>query len=307
LDLIESRFPKPLKPKFRYLRRRKRLTTVIAVQCRDGVVLCSDSQETTEYAGLGTKELVSKIRPVSYNDEDDSYCLLGCSGMSPYINWFREHVGEAIFKREGRSYLEALRVATRNYAKNVNMWGREIGLRFGEDFSNLASAIFVGYEARDHKTRVYILAPPDPPDSLSTYPYRVAIGTGGLYASLVFNIAELLMNKIGFGWTQLSTKLVSQFSYLVLGRIISYDAHSGMGTAFYRVDGSGYATLSVAQIFPGLGEEGKSKLSILFETLRDEIPKEKNEKLLEVAQKYDVAGIVKQILLSINARSVSER
>jgi 20S proteasome alpha/beta subunit len=289
---ISEVIPKPFKPKFRYLKPREHLTTVIAVQCRDGIILCADSQETSDLGILGTKENVSKIRPVSHHGQLDRYCMLGCAGVSNYIDLFRRHVGEAFLNRGDNSYFEALDRAVLNYTVYVTTRSNQMGglsLR-GREFP---SAIFVGYEPTDDKTRVYAIDPPHPPNELSE-PYRMAIGTGGLYASLLFGMAEKLMSKVGFDWSNLSTKLVSQFCYMVLGRVISYDRDSGMDTRFYRVDKTGYSSLSDEQIFPGHGEREEYRLTIFLRTLRDELPKEKMLKLLSTYNLSELlAGVFK--------------
>jgi hypothetical protein len=226
---------------------------------------------------LGTKENVSKIRPVSYRDSLDRYCMLGCAGLSNYIDLLRKHVGEAFLNRGDSSYFEALDKAVQSYTAYVAK--REMGgisLR-GREFP---SAIFVGYEPADDKTRVYALDPPHPPSELSE-PHRMAIGTGGLYASLLFGMAERMMTKVGFSWTNLSTKLVSQFCYFVLGTVMGYDRDSGMTAHIYRIDKTGYRELGDAEIFPSRQEKHRlTRLTIFLETLRNELPKEKMRALI---------------------------
>jgi hypothetical protein len=295
VDASESLVPNPLKPKFRFPKPRERLTTITAVQCRDGVIFCGDSQVTSQYVGLETKQSVSKILPVSYNDKNDVYCLLGCSGEPEYIERFRENIGEQFFKRENKSYFEALDKATQSYSKYFISRRREIGLAFTEDLSPFASAIFVGYEPKDRRTRVFVLSPPKPPAPVSAYPYRAIIGTGELYASFLFSIAELLMGKVGLTWNDLSPMLVAQFCYMVLGRVMSYDSYTGFSTTFYRIDKTGkYENLEGQQIFPGHKTDERYRLSILIKTLLSEQSRE----VLQLAQEYRVPEAMKLFLAS---------
>ena len=227
------------------------MTTVIAVQCGDGVVWLIPNKLLT--GGYWERRRISKIRPVS---DHDKYCMLGCAGVPNYIDLYRGYVEKAFLNRENRSYSEALERATRSYASYITRRSRDIGdpaLRS----RHFPSALFAGYEPTDDRIRVYSLEPPDPPNELSA-PYRIAIGTGGLYASLLFSIAEFLMSRIGFGWTMLSTKLVSQFCYMALGRIMSYDRDSGRSSSFYRIDRAGYWPLNNEQMFPGFMEKERN-------------------------------------------------
>src|SRR5208282_664798 len=219
-------FPKPLKPKFRYLKQRERLTTVMAVKCRDGVILCADGQLTSNLGILGTKDTVSKIQPVNFHDETDNLCVLGCSGVEPYIDLFRQHVGREMIERghEGRSYFEALDRAIQNYSRYVKPRTKRAVIPFKPEVF-YPSAIFAGYEPKDKKIRVYLLETPHSPNELSI-PYRSAIGSGGLYASLLLNIVEVALDRMRLVWTDLSTKLVAQICYMTLGRIVNYDVYS---------------------------------------------------------------------------------
>jgi len=268
------------------------LTTVIAVRCRDGVILCADAQETNEYVGLGTKELVSKIYPVTYGDKTDEHCVLGCAGVPAYINQLREHVGEAIFKREGKSYFKALDSATGSFARYV--YSRKLGYSVGQDLSTTASAIFVGYEPEKQKTYMCLLQPPNPPDPLLQR-YCVTIGSGQLYASLLVSIAEALMRKMDLDWYKLSSTLVAQFCYMVLGRITSYDIYSGLGISIFRIeDQKGkWEYVTPQQMFPGHGTTEKYRLSVLLKTLKDEVPK---HDLFELAKQYGFLEILADFL-----------
>ena len=294
---FQSCIPNPLKPKLRYPQCRQRLTTVIAVRCRDGIILCADSQETNEYAGLGTKEIVSKIYAVNYGDNTDEYCVLGCSGLPAYINQLRERVGEAILKREGKSYTEALEDATVDFSHFV--YSRKLGYSPRQDLSTLASAIFVGYEPKTQTTHMYLLAPPDPPDPLS-HQFRATTGTGGLYASLLFNIAEVLMRKVHLEWDKLNTTLVAQFCYMVLGRITNYDSFSGLGINIYRIDHQTGKReyITAEQMFPGHGTTEKYRLSVFLKTVKDEILQDEDLKqsVLKSLKDYKVLDIIADVL-----------
>jgi 20S proteasome alpha/beta subunit len=277
-----------LKPEFRHSKPRECLTAVIAVRCRDGVVLCADSQESTYW----TKENVTKILPVSFEDKVNEHCVLGCAGITNYTDLLRNYVGEAFYKHGQKTHFDTLRIALAGFTKFVNEDRREAGYGVKEDYSAFASAIFVGYDPEKDRTQIYELSPPRPPHELLA-PYRTAIGTGGLFASSLFGAAEELMYWINLDWTKLSTKLVSQFCYLVLGLVTTKDVHSGMGMCFYKVDRR-WTKVDIDTILP----RSSYRLPIFLGTLLDgnDVPKEKFLKLLKM---YDPDGALLEKLLAL--------
>jgi hypothetical protein len=253
------------------------LTTVIAVNSKDAVILCADSQETDEYAELSTKQAVSKIHSVG-RDGDESQPIAAYSGASPYIQELRHCIEQACQETEAKDYLEILKRANRVYSRQFAEARKEIGLQYIEDFSSYASAIFVGYEPRNKRASIYVIQPPHPPQLVSEGPHRATIGTGGLFASLLLSIAEVAMAKIDMGWLDFSWRVVAQVCYLVIARVMNFDGDSGLGANLYRVNhGTGlWEGLNDEQIFPGHGEKGlEHRSTILGKSLYAEIPKKK--------------------------------
>ncbi len=128
--------------------------------------------------------MVTKIHQVTYRDETDRFCVMGCAGASTYIDLFREYIGKEIINRRGRSYFDALDEGIKDYAYYVKMRSSEMGM--GEFLQgSRPQAIFVGYDPNECRTYVYVLEPPDPPNEIQ---HRGAIGTGGIYANLLLGI-----------------------------------------------------------------------------------------------------------------------
>ena len=286
-DVRPRLIPKPLKPKFRYPKPRQRLTTVMAVDCADGVVLCADGQETNEYVGFGTKQLVSKIDQLRFGNESSRHCLLGCAGLTTYTNQLRERVEQAVLTRNG-TYFEALEIATRNYSKFVNARKPDTGLLFDQSW---ASAIFAGYDPQDKKHYIYSIWPPHPPELLSKYPHRTGTGTGWVFASLLFVVAEQLMSKLEITWKNLSTLVAAQFCYMALGRIMNYDRESGLGTNIYRIGTDGiFEGMSDETISPGHSTE-TFRLPIILRTLMKEKQISK-DKLFSLMEEYGLTSVI---------------
>jgi hypothetical protein len=275
------------------------LTTVIAVQCQDGIIICADSQETF---GSYTKEDVTKIHSVGFGDKFDKYCMLGCAGASNYISLFREYVGKKFVSRQGMTYFDALDSAICDYTNYIQRRKILLGNLSFEQEGNpeYPDALFVGYDPANDKTQMYELNLPHPPREVLA-PHRAIIGTGRLYSSQFFIMAEKFMHKIGLDWPLLSTRLVSQFCYMVVGRVISYDVSSGGKVLFYRIDKTGFTGLPDDIMFPGYGKDGETRLSVLLRTALEELPK---DKLLKLAKMYNADKI---FLKFFSAGSPSEK
>jgi hypothetical protein len=215
---------------------------------------------------------------------------MGCAGASSYIDQFRKCVGRELFYRENRSYFEVLDDATKQYTNYLMLRCRDANISPKNEY--FPEAIFVGYDPRVNRTHLYLLEPPHPPYEVPE-PYRVAIGSGGLFANLLLITAETMMDRAQLVWTDLSTRLVAQFCYLVLARTISYDMHSGMNWSMCRIDEKGRAYLSDEELF--LRKQGgeKYRLTVFVKTLLNEIPK---EKLIAVAETYEFKNILSQYL-----------
>lgn len=287
IDASETVVPKPLKPKFRYPNLRERLTTIIAVDCQDGVILAADGQETHEFAsGLRTKELVTKIDQATYGDWRNSHCLLGCAGIPTYVSRLEHFVGEAIHKHQESSYLEALTDATNNFADYV--YKLRLGYSEGDHIGHLATAILVGHDTEIHKTLIYTLSPPHAPEPLRKYPHRTGTGSGWVFAGFLFNLAELLMRKLGLTWKNLSTTLAAQFCYIALNKVMNYEGYTGLSTALYRLDQSGKIE-GISNIFP-LDAEGKNKIRFIMRTFMNEkiLPSWTLERLPALMDEYGI-------------------
>jgi hypothetical protein len=234
------------------------------VESKDAVILGADSQETDEYAELGTKQAVTKIHHVRADDR--SQPIVAFSGVSNYIQELRHYITEARLETEAKDYLKILKRANRVYSKDFAEARKEIGLEYVEDFSNYASAIFVGDEPKNKRAAVCVLQPPHPPQLVSGDPHRATIGTGGLFASLLLSTAEVAMVTIEMSWPDFSWRLVAQCCYLVLGRVMNFDRDSGIGATLYRMSHSTrlWEGLNDEQIFPGHGEKGLEHRSTIL-------------------------------------------
>lgn len=288
-DALPRLIPKSLKPKFRYPKPRPRLTTIMAVDCKEGVVLAADGQETNEWPSITIRQLVNKIDQVSYRGRKEPHCLLGFSGAEGYIDQFEERIGKAISEGRNKTHSEALDDAICDFAHYL--YRRDTGLRKGQELNDLASAVFVGYDPKIRKTCVYTLLPPHPPIPLLKYPHRTGIGSGWPFAGLLFTLAESLLGQLGLSWKNISTQLVAQFCYIALGKVMNYEGRTGLASSVYKMDESGnFEGLSVSQIFPGIiGAENKVPIALRTLLKEKDVPR---DKLLSLIKRYDLLSII---------------
>lgn len=251
-------------------RRMKKLTTVIAVRCSDGVIMCTDTQETIIESGgaVAIKETVSKVKPIT------KYSLLGCAGMPNYIDRLYYHIEKAFlkYKKSKLGYFDILDKGVESYSNYVdNRGGYPTGIK-------PPVAICVAVDRKKKTYHIYELKPPHPPREIS-HINRIAIGSGMTHAILLFKMAEKLLSKMDYDWHQLSTTFVSKFCYLVIGRIAGYDLYSSPPTTFYKIDTKRYALLSDKKIFPDSPK--RYRLSQLIESAIQDLPARKLELLVK--------------------------
>jgi hypothetical protein len=177
----------------------------------------------------------------------------------------------------------------------------------GEPLANsYPNAIFAGYDPLDRTTHLYEVEPPDPPNEAT----RTAIGTGGLYVRLLLGIAETVIDRMtplqpknpdfAMSWSELSCKLVGQFCYFVLARVMGYDVNSGMRASVYIIDENGFRGLNDEALFPGHGSRGERRFTIFAKTALDELPK---DCLLRLTELYDLGSIIQRFSASAKGQA----
>jgi len=284
---------------FRSLERGFLLTTVFAIKCRNGVVLCSDAQESAGFGDVGTKEISTKVHKIATGDSGS--CLLGCAGVTNYIELFVEYVEEVVANREAQSYYQVLDDGVKQFTKQMVSRTSEAGLPRQFMDKMMPQGIFAGFDRETNSPLVYELTPPHPPRELRP-PYRVAIGTGGLYANLLLGIAETVIDRMTWSthveplrWIDFRTRVVSQFCYFVLARVMHYDLASGLNSYIYVLNEQGGKLQDDQDLFPrhGKSDGDAYRVTIFAKTLLEELPKECLPTLFKL---YNLESVVGRLL-----------
>ena len=259
------------------------LTTIIAIQCRDGVLLAADSQATAATQW----EWTNKIHPINKNS------LIASSGADRYITLLEDHVEHSLSQLEtNEPYYLALNRAVKAYSKEIL-----------EDFqlvpnpTNAApppyqypSAIFAVHDSNLAKQRIFTIRTPDPCLEITEYPYRATLGSGAQSADIFLKTIEYAFAKtqIRTHWTNLSTQLVGAFCYILLRRIAYLDPNT-KGCTIYRLgaDEPYHHEYQNTELFPDWNPEDKHDYQ-LRHFMKQAIKEIGTEKVAKLVQEYKI-------------------
>lgn len=233
------------------------MTTIIAMKCKDGIVMCADTQISN--LKTGTRETIGKLKPIGNN------ALIGCSGVINYIDVFVDKLSES-FELEGKCF-DKIMCGIKNYSDFLNEY--DVG-KFTDYSMIFPEGIFAYYDTTDNKFRLFRLEPPAPPKEESVC-NRIAIGSGGPYADNLLRTSEKLLQKIEKNWEMLSTKLVSQFIFLMMRELSQFDLFTGDTNNMYIITKNEIKTITLREIF-NEDDNNKNLFSQFLENLMDEIP-----------------------------------
>jgi hypothetical protein len=237
------------------------MTTIVAIRAKDGLVMCSDLQETGRF-----REYTSKLRPIGSNE------LLGCAGYSSYIAILYDHVKEAIEKRGDSDYHAALNAGIHSFsmylAGKIETEGLERFYRPQELEEFYPQGIFAVAESED-SYRIFEFDAPHPCTEVITgIRDRAAKGTGANTATVLLKTAEdfLRQSRIEQKWRRFSTTVIRQFCQILVERVAELDPYSA-GVDIQVLTPSGCRGITEADpVFPKYLKPYKTHLAELTET-----------------------------------------
>jgi hypothetical protein len=266
------------------------MTTIIAIRCKNAVIMAADKQAT----GF-TKETVTKITPLDQNR------LVACAGAATYIGLFKDILRDTLKRHRGRH--------TDNF-KIINEAGssyRESTIRIAESTDTHTSnpkfypeAIFAAFEKKQKSNRLFQTAPDlrDPFLEVLSPQNRATAGHGGDSATVFLRSAEDVMARmdsklIDINWMEFSPRLVSQLCFVLLRRISYIDPYTS-GQQIYQLDSLGGRELDPQKdIFDNAQKSDLTYVTVLVRTIRKEVDREKILKLVEV---FRVPELIKEYL-----------
>jgi 20S proteasome alpha/beta subunit len=212
---VEPDFGQPPKP-FRSLRSAEsRLTTVIAIQADDGLVVGSDLQRT----GI-VREFVPKLkyfRPLE---------ILGFAGIPFYEGVLFRHIKREILQNPSRDYAEILTAALDSFSGYLEHKLRRENRRPIEGMR--PQGILAACERPLPVYRLFEFQPPDYLTETELEPKRAAIGSGGDVAKVFLKTIEKFMGRAGIdlGWKRFSSHTIRQLVWLLLDEASDIDPFS---------------------------------------------------------------------------------
>lgn len=242
------------------------------------MVLATDTQLT----GSSMKEFGTKITTIG------DHSLLACSGLSEYIESFKRQVKDAIEESERDPQVDLMKVLDQvrlQYAKQVDEERKFIPLDYMEEIGLRPShfypdAIFLtmALSKEASSKRIVSMNNPRPYVEVLHPMQRATAGTGGDIAQIFLRTIEHAMGVAGFAFDQLPVRLVTQFCYIMLGRVAFIDPSSS-GVSIYELI-QDHERVSAKQmldtdIFPKHhANRDVSHFAEFLETARNEIPRD---------------------------------
>jgi ATP-dependent protease HslVU (ClpYQ) peptidase subunit len=273
------------KPKFR-------LTAVIAIEAKDGLVMGADSQQTS-----WVKEVTNKIGWLAPT------VLLGCAGSSQYIDILRSKIQQVVIDK-----LDELNQGLLDFKAVLNTAIDEYGKYAAERIDNLKLRSFPNFDIRDYypeglcavfKTiprysqenplrlgdyHIYEIKTPHP--CLDIVPrHRAAIGSGGDAATVILKTVEEYLEAYGLNWTNFSAKVINQFIGMVLQRIARIDPYSS-GIELWTLKPI------VTETTPVIFDPQTDHLSYLLPLIIAELPR---SKIAEIVRRSNLLDVLKML------------
>lgn len=253
-----------------------RLTTIIAIKCKNGIVMAADMQATE----TRTWEYSIKVKEI------DDFSLMACAGTGSYIEMFADDVRDAVETRGSRDSKKVLEAAVVSYSSYVDERIRKVGVGLTENDRKMCypEAAFATNDRLSKRNRIFEIKTPHPPFE-PDYQQRVTVGSGSLSAVAFLKNMEYFMAKFGLHWGNVSTRLASQLCWLLLNRVEHVDP-STSGVLLYRIDDSGTLQLNSADVWGDQDEE--SWATIVLRTAISEISEENLQRVIRRIGLFDL-------------------
>lgn len=255
------------------------LTTIIAVECKDALVMSADTQLTGQ-----VREETNKIEQIGDN------CLIGCSGSLEYISLFIEYVRRA-HSAPNTDYYNMLNNAIHNYSTEINartaVWPAVLRYRIPDCYPR---AIFCAYDINQNRFRIFEMQTPHPCAEVSNL-HRATVGSGSVVALAFLKTANDIMRRFSIEWTEQSWKLVAQGSWVLLRRISHIDSYTSGNIAYMLSKAGPPKQLYELEIFET--KTPSHPVSMFLATALKEIG---IGKILEIAMTYNLTTLSREIL-----------
>lgn len=279
--------PKPFRSLIR--KPKLRLTTIIAVEARDGLVMGADSQQTG-----WMKEITNKVEFILPN------VLLGCAGSSQYIDVLSTTINKALHDRESKpkgkrlGYNLTLNAAVDKYGKQMAKRIDELKLRGLPNFDirdyypeGLCAVCRTSpNQKKSAYYSIYEIKTPHP--CLDALPrFRAAVGSGGDVANVFLKTFEDYMEPFGLKWVDFSANTIRLLVGQLLQRVARVDPYSS-GVDIWTLKPDGVEREPVEH------HPDQSNLSSLVSSFISELPP---ETLADIVSRSGLREILERLRL----------
>lgn len=267
------------------------LTTIVGVNCKNGIMLHTDSQETAEFEGvmLGFKRLaVTKLNDIG----SDRHYLIGCAGTSSHdeilVSYLNEQLTGSTLYQEHKFYelLENLMVEfLEKY--NITQPTRTHGSPVAPDhFISLSALLAAQISSESNKPKYALYKIETKPRLLiRRVPRHGSIGSGSVLVKLILDQLDLKLDRFGYNWQNISTKLAARTTYLILRHVLQTDLYTGGFTACRILDSeAGVIPSDKTQLWD---DPYGDKLAQTLLLLCEELPNVK-ERLLDIVMNLNL-------------------
>lgn len=258
------------------------MTTILAIGYHGGIILSADTRATGRAI-----EIRNKVEAL------DSNILMGCAGVTNYIEMLTTRMGEAFEKDETLTLWDRINNGLNAYLAEITERNKVAGLTWQEQRENCyPEGIIAAYDESYKEFKIFQFNLPDPCFAVGSHPapLRAAAGSGSLVATVFLKAVEQVLHEVEMGYDDLSANLVGQLSYLILKQTSLIDPYTS-GFSFYEIDKRNHSFIDTRELFKTEGQE----LAEFLETAYKEIGK---EALLKVITKRDLMGFFHSLGLS---------
>lgn len=207
------------------------LTTIVGINCKDGIVLYADSQETyvDKYQRPTSKRVIQ--RKLSEIGKYRHY-MMGCAGTTAYIEilieWLNEHkdleIKSLYPERKMHELLENDIIPQFIYKYDVKLPTLTHGIPTPDKIE--IDVLFAARLAGEPKHMMYKIET-EGEMTIRRVPQYGSIGSGSEIVTPLLDQINQILDECGYSWHDMSTRLAAKISHLVLGIGLQSDPATG--------------------------------------------------------------------------------
>jgi 20S proteasome alpha/beta subunit len=258
------------------------MTTILAIGYHGGIIMSADTRATGRAI-----EVRNKVQAL------DTNVLMGCAGVTNYVEMLTTRMGEAFEQDETLTLWDRINNGLNAYNAEVMERNKTSGLTWQEQRENCyPEGVIAAYDESYQSFKIFQFNLPDPCFEVGSHisPLRAAVGSGSLAATVFLKTVEQVLDEVEMTYEDFSANFIGQLSYLILKGTSVIDPYTS-GTNLYDIDKRNHSFIDNRELFNTKGRE----LAEFLETAYKEIGK---ESLMKVITSRDLMGFFHSLGLS---------